>query len=215
MKRFQRFFGHSLTLTIPIVILSAHAARADILIFHDDESYLQAAGTVHIINFLEQPDGTPASDGVPITPSFNYDALGAHFAAGVGELTLAQDQDAGFVLRATVPEPGQTWIDAALMTPAFAVAVLYGDATTLSAYDVNGTLLGIAEPDNPGLGGPRHDEAGFLGIVSDVPIGSVRISRGSDHEEISAFLFTPVPEPATGLLLTCAVVLFRRRRQRR
>lgn len=211
MGRFMQPFTSRLILTMAMPVFSAHAARADLMVFHDDESYLQAAGTVHIINFLEQPDGSPAADGVPITANFNYDAFGAHFSAGAGALTLEENHDAGFVLRAAVSAPGQTWIDAALTAPATAVAILYGDATTLSAYDVNGVLLGVAEPDDHGFAAPRHDEAGFLGIVSDVPIGSVRIFGGGDHEQIAAFFFTPVPEPATALLL-CAVVQLHRRR---
>lgn len=184
-------------------------ATAAIQVFHSDEAYLNVAGTVHIINFNEQPNGSPALDGVPISPEFNYGNHGATFAAGMGSLTLASNLELGFVLRAEAALQINTWIDANLTTPATAVAILHGDATTLSVFDVYGTLLGIAEPDKQGLVVPRHDEAGFLGIVSDVPVGSIRVSRGAEHEEIAAFFFTPVPEPATALLLSTVVVMLR------
>lgn len=197
-----------------VSVIAVGSASASIQVFHTDEEYLLAAGTAHVINFVEQPDGLPSVDGVSITPDFNYGSAGARFAAGRGDLFLAADDQAGFVLRATVSSPEETWIDGELSTPSTAVAILYGDATTLSVFDIHGMLIGTAIPEESGFTLPRHDDEGFLGIVSDVPIASVRISRGLDHEEIAAFLYTPIPEPASSILIVIGMTVFHSARRK-
>ncbi len=181
----------------------AHQARAGIAVFHDDEAYLDAAGTVSIINFLEQPDGSPSADGVLITPDFNYESLGAKFLTPSGPLMLVEHEMADFSLMASTETGSRTWIDVAPTDRWSAVAIVFEEFTTLSAYDAHGNLLIEAQPDEPPE--RHHDGPLFLGIVSQTPIAAVRIDRGENVEEVLDLLFTPVPEPSTaaasGLIL--------------
>ncbi len=93
-------------------------------------------------------------------------------------------------------------IIADLVTPASAVGVFFPGHTTLSAFDLDGdpivSISGVAP---------------FVGIVSDVPISRVVGDRGSSGQIWQSFLFVPIPEPATLVLLLAAgaVTLARRR----
>lgn len=184
------------------------------VICYDDEAFLDAVGTVHLINFIDLPNGRPSYDGAEITHSFNYEGAGAFFNSPTGILSLQMREIGDFQLAAMAVPPERAWIDVRPTNPSRGVAILYEGQTTLSAYDDAGVLIAVAVPrDTVGL--PRHDghdHGGFLGIVSDVPIASVRVERGESFEAIHGFLFSPVPEPATvSALLLCAVLVRGRR----
>ena len=99
----------------------------------------------------------------------------------------------------------RNWIIAELVTPATALAVLFPGGTTVSIFDTEGQL--IASEPFPSL----HQ---FGGFVSDVPIGSAIVDRGIEGQSIESFLFTPIPEPATLLLLGFGGVIVLRHQRR-
>lgn len=199
-----------------VSLISASAVNGDAIICYDDSTYLDAAGTVHLINFIDLPDGRPSFDGAEITPDFNYGDSGALFSSPSDNLSLQMRAGGDFQLTATATPPERTWMDVRPTTPSIGVAILYDGETTLSAYDAAGVLIAVAVPrDMVGL--PRHeghDHGGFLGIVSDIPIASVRVDRGESFEAIHGFLYSPVPEPATVFALLLCGPLLRARRRR-
>lgn len=188
------------------------SANADLGIYYDDATYIEAAGTVHLINFLDLPDGTPSFHGAEITPAFNYGLSGATFSDPHGALSLVEREAGDFALTAHSVPPEFTWIDVDLSSSARGVAILFEGETTLSIFDELGGLIAVAASEHlPAL--PRHDghdHPGFMGIVSNIPIASVRIDRGESSEAILSFIFTPVPEPGTIVLLSMAILGLRR-----
>lgn len=197
-----------------LACLPATTIRASIVSYFDDSAYLEAAGTVHIINFADLPDGSPAYHDAAITDEWNYEAAGAHFGSP-GDLRLLLRETGDFALRTEVSAPQQAWIDIALTNPASAVAIFFDDQTTMSLFDVSGVLLAVIHPPVEPLQ-PRHENhPGFMGVVSGTPIGSLRVARGHYHEAIHGFLFTPVPEPASICLVAFAVGAALPKRKRR
>lgn len=176
--------------------------------FTDLDAFLAAAGDVHEIDFETLPDGTPSFSGALITPEFNYTDQGVTFSSPFPTLSV-EGSPGFFALGSQFPDTTQrNWIIANLVTPATAVGIFFPGDTTLSVYDGNDLLIGNVSLSGGGAGL-------FLGIVSDVPIFSAIEDRGASGETMESFLFTPVPEPATLLLVTAGVrVVLRRRRSR-
>jgi len=93
--------------------------------------------------------------------------------------------------------------------PALAVGLDLPGASTLRVYSLDHTL--IFDDLLPGSG------VNFFGIQSaEDPIGTIELDRGGDIESITRFVFVPVPEPATLVLLLAGgpVVMFHLRRSR-
>lgn len=198
----------------PLACLPSTTIRAGIVAYFDDSAYLEAAGTVHIINFADLPDGSPAYHDAVITDDWNYETAGGHFRSP-GGLRLVLRDTGDFALRTEVAAPDVAWIEIGLTTPSSAVAIFFEDHTTMSVFDTSGSLLALVHP--PGEPHqPRHEgHAGFMGVVSATPIGSIRLSRHQTHEAIHGFLFTPVPEPASICLITLGGIAALPKRKRR
>lgn len=163
-------------------------------------------GGLRLIDFETLPDGSPAFTGAQITPAFNYTPWGVTFSAPVEIPTITGPAgDRG--LRAFDPDSiVREWIQAELVRGTTAVGVDFGGGTTLYAYDA--TDAEIARVSFSASGSPW-----FLGIVSEVPIRRVRVDRGANFEEIGKFVFNPIPEPATGVLMALGVMAARQRRR--
>ena len=192
---------------ITFLLPFATALRAGPLTFTDLDAFLEAAGDVREIDFETLPDGSPSMDAVQITPEFNYTDQGVEFFSHVPELFITGSPISEFNLKAGQQGSGgpRNWIIAELVTPATALAVLFPGGTTVSIFDTEGQL--IASEPFPSL----HQ---FGGFVSDVPIGSAIVDRGIEGQSIESFLFTPIPEPATLLLLGFGGVIVLRHQRR-
>lgn len=148
--------------------------------------------------------------GTAITTSFNYDAQGVHFATPIGNPVIAGNTDFGFDLFAFVQFPQRTWIDIAFPTPVRAVGIFFPARTRLFVYDEKGSLLTWTHYEQSGVSGL------FLGVVSNTPIFSARVDRGSDREDIESFVWQTIPEPATVTpILIIGAVIYRRSMARR
>lgn len=198
-------------LCLPLVLILCSNSLASVQVFVDNYSgFHSAAGALQTIDFETLPNGTPTPlPNIPITSTFNYDAMGAHFSAPIGNL-LTQGSPGGpplrgFGLTSIVSFPQRTWITADLTTPSTAVGVHFGGNNTVFAYDALGNLL--ASP-NVFIGGPH-----FIGIISDVPISRVVSDSGGSIATITAFQFTPIPEPATLALGVLGFAALRSRRR--
>jgi hypothetical protein len=179
--------------------------------FTDIDEWRMAAagvgtGVVHEIDFETLPDGSPSFFGALITDEFNYTAQGVTFFPHALTLEIAGHEETGFGLFAGygtgVP---RNWIIGELVTPAAAIGVLFPGGTNISVFDQSGLLLGT---EHFGGNGPN-----FGGFVSQEAIGSVVIDRGSNIELLQSFLFTPIPEPATFLLMSAGVFCLIRRKK--
>ena len=146
-------------------------------------------------------------DAVQITPEFNYTDQGVDFFSHVPELFITGSAISGFSLKAGQQGSGgpRNWIIAELLTPAAAVGVLFPGGTNISIFDVSGALIAT---ELFGGNGPN-----FGGFLSDVPIGSVITDAGIETEIIDSFLFTPIPDPATLVLLAIGGAIMLRRRR--
>ncbi|MBU0718486.1 MAG: PEP-CTERM sorting domain-containing protein [Planctomycetes bacterium] len=182
---------------IAIVVFSfASAAQAgEVLTFLNDyEGFLEAAGEVQTIDFETLPDGSPSYAGADITPDFNYTSQGATFLSPVPVLEIRGNPVSGFGLTAdSYPSNERNWIIVDLDVPASAIGLFYPSVTTVSAFDAEGAL--IASETFGGLGSVFH------GIMSETPIASATIDRNTTSESIHSFYLTPIPEPASVLLL--------------
>ena len=184
-------------------------ARAGFVTYTDVDEFLAAAGTVQEIDFETLPDGSPSFSGALITPEFNYTDQGVTFSSPFPELFVA-GAPGFFSLGSEGPNPpGRNWIIADLVTPATAVGIFFPGDTTLSIFDVNEDLIGSAT-----FG--FHGGGLFLGIVSDVPIARAIEDRGDNGDIMESFLFAPIAEPTSLLLLGAGSVgvLARRRRKK-
>ncbi len=192
---------------VMVILLAATARAGPVTVFTDLDAFLEAAGDVQEIDFETLPDGSPSFSGALITPEFNYTDQGVFFSSAAPILQIAGNPISGFNLRAGTNESGgpRNWIIAELVVPATTVGVLFPGSTSLSVFDGQGELMagGVF-----GFGGQHQ----FGGFVSDVPIAFVVVDGGIEVQSIQSFLFTPIPEPATLLLLASgSVILFRRR----
>ncbi len=182
------------------VVLLAARSQAEVITFLDDfEGFLEAAGDVQVIDFETLPDGSPSVAGTLITPDFNYTDQGVTFTVPVPSLYIAGNEVNGFGLYAQEDEDTElTEIVSDLVTPASAVGVDFPGFTTLLAYDEQGELIASEY-----FGGPGGH---FIGLVSDTPIAYTVNTRYAPAEYLHAYYFTPVPEPASGLILACCAV---------
>ncbi len=186
--------AHAIVWGAVVGLTLSGTARAGYVTFTDVNKFRAAAGIIHEINFELLPDGSPSVDDTPITPEFNYTDQGVTFSSPFPELSVA-GEPGYFALDSQFAETtGRNWIIADLVTPATAVGIFVPGNTTLSVFDSDDLLIGSAS-----LGGTGGGL--FLGIVSDVPIARAIEDRGSSGEIMESFLFTPIPEPTTLLLL--------------
>ena len=165
----------------------------------DFEGFVKAAGPGLLeIDFETLPDGSPSEAGVEITKEFNYDGQGVFFSAPVPILEIAGNPVNGYSLDAfSEGQIDPTWIDAFLLTPASAVGVFFSGSTIFSAFDTDGDLI---VTDQFFGAGTDH----FIGFVSDVPIGFTMNNSDPGLEVIQSYVFVPVPEPGTAVLLALA-----------
>jgi hypothetical protein len=193
--------------TSTLVAMSAAVRAGPVTTFTDLEPFLEAAGDVHEIDFETLPDGSPSRDAVQITREFNYTDQGVDFFSHVPELFISGSPISAFNLIAGQQGSGgpRNWIIAELVVPATAVGVLFPGSTSLSVFDGQGELIagGVF-----GFGGQHQ----FGGFVPDVPIASVVVDGGIEVQSIHSFLFTPIPEPTTLLLVGCGAAILLRRR---
>lgn len=176
--------------------LSVAARAGPIDLFSDLDAFFDAAGDVHEIDFETLPDGSPSVVGTLITPEFNYTDQGVDFFSHAPELVIAGNPIGGFGLRARSDQSTgpPNWIIAELVEPATALGIAFPGSTTLILFDTDNQFMGNWHWGGGGIS--------FLGAISeDVPIGTAIVNRGTDGESIESFFFTPVPEPATALIL--------------
>jgi len=196
---------------VTAAVATAGRAEGGIAVFTDRNEFLAAVPRVREIDFETLPDGSPSVFETLITPDFNYTSEGVTFSSPEPFLAITGNAESGFNLRAGLFGSGgpRNWIIADLVEPAFAVGVLYPGGTILSAFEVgSGTLITqqlFAE------GGDNR----FGGIVSDRPIGSVILDRGLEVHAINSFFFSPIPEPASGVLLVLGALMLIRERASR
>jgi len=197
-----------LTLIALVALLSVATARADVLTFENDyDGFVEAAGSLSMIDFETLPDGEPSMAGVEITDEFNYDDQGVHFSSPFRYPLISGNDNTGFRL-ATFEDGEDTWIIASLVSPGLAVGAFFPGYTELCAFDGNGDEIACVQFSGAGDGF-------FVGIVSDDPIHSATFSEGGEIEVINSFVFTPVPEPGTIVLLASGGALTIRRRRSR
>jgi hypothetical protein len=150
---------------------------------------------LQFINFETLPNGQPSVSGTQITPSFNYTHLGVTFSAPVGTPTVAGSGPGQFGLQVLAfNPPAHTWLRADFVHPSLGAGIWFPGRTTLSAYDTADNL--IANITYGFSGGPW-----FMGIYSEIPIAYMIVDRGSNIEGINDFIFNPIPEPVSALLL--------------
>ena len=197
-----RVIGVSLTFGV----LAAPARAGPVQTFTDLDDFLAAAGDVREIDFETLPDGSPSYFGAEITPEFNYTDQGAIFSSPLPRLQISMSGGGDFVLTTVTPTSKRNWIIADFVTPAWAVGIVFPGGTTLSAFDAEDQLIGSIFGGGSGGG---H----FMGIVSDVPIASATGDRGSSGDIWQTFYSTPIPEPASLLLLASGVAVVLRPRR--
>lgn len=174
---------------------------------NDYDGFIAAAGNVHEIDFEKLPDGTPSIPNTPITPEFNYTNQGVTFSSPNPVLEIGWPLLGNYPLHANDPSYEDAWVVGELVTPATAVGISFPGHSTMAIYDTDGALV---ESMYFGAGGNFV----FLGVISDIPIGRVEATAGSEGEAIWSFWFTPVPEPGALMLVAVGggVVLLRRKR---
>ncbi len=194
---------------LAVVLGLPGAARAGFVTYTDEAAFRAAAGAVQEIDFETLPDGSPSVHGTLITPDFNYTDQGVTFSSPFPVLAVGGSPGFFGLASQIADTTARNWIIADLVTPATAVGIVFPGGTTLSFFDINDDLVGTASFIGAG-------SSFFLGVVSDTPIGAAIQDRGSSGESMDSFLFTPVPEPATLLLVAVGAlgVAIRRRGHR-
>ncbi len=190
------------------ILAAALPTKGGPIWFYDDyEGFVAAARVVQTIDFDTLPDGTSSFPRAEITPDFNYTDEGVTFSTPVPHLFLEGNDVSGYALGADAyPLSVRNWIVGELTVPAFAVGTFYPAYTMVSIYDSAGTLLGSEDYGGQGVL--------FLGVVSEVPIASVTLDRGTTFAVCNDFVFAPIPEPGTILLVGFgAMALLRARHQ--
>lgn len=185
---------------VGLLSVSVTALGGPVTVFTDLEAFRAAAGPLVEIDFTTLPDGSPAPLFVPVqvTPEFNYPDFGVTFSSHEPELLLMGHVQGGATLFAVSKSGIRNWIEADFEPPVYAVAVNTG--AVLSVFDLDSNLLA------------QSPSAGFIGFVSDTPIGLGMIDNNSNGAAITSILFQPVPEPATLLLLGAGAFFVARRR---
>ena len=174
--------------------------------------FFVAGDTGAIINFETLPNGNPSFGGANITPAFNYALQGALFSSPFPSLKVVGNTQIGFALEAYTGIPlAHNSISAELTNPERGVGVYVVGDTTLSVFDEQGFL--IASTSYFGVFGQRF----FLGVKSNIPIGSAVVDDGTNSIAIDDFtmIHVPVPEPAGATLLLLAAPILLRHSARR
>ena len=194
---------------VGILCLSITARAGPVTTFTDLDAFLEAAGDVREIDFETLPDGSPSFPNAEITPDFNYTDQGVEFFSPEPWLYTAGNPVSGFNLTAgNIHGSGgpRNWIIAEPVLPATAVGIVFPGGTVFSVFDTTGELIVRQAFGDGGLGL-------FAGFVSEIPIGFATVDRGIEGESIESFLFLPIPDPVTLVLVALgALVLPRRRR---
>jgi len=179
-------------------------ARAGPVVYTDLAAFQAAAGDVHEIDFETLPDGTPSYSGALITPEVNYGAEGVNFFSHEPHVQIIGNAIGGFGLLGGSggSEGPRNWLIAELFAPALAVGVIYPGTSYLALYSPNGSFLNEWVFGGSGIQ--------FLGVVSDVSIGTVVIDRRDNHASIESFFYTPVPEPGSLVLLLAGMLALAR-----
>lgn len=186
-----------------VVIQESYAGP---VIFNDYDSFRMAVGNVRVIDFETLPDGSFATGGESITPEFNYTNQGVTFGSPTGDPIIVGNTVSGFGLAADGYNQQQhTWITANLTQPTYALGFFGPGAEFLTFFDVEGTLLVEAVV-------PGNLADWFVGIVSEVPIGSAIADLGGTNAQIQATAVAVIPEPTTIVLLVLGSVAVVRKR---
>lgn len=196
----------SVIICVAITILCCSTAQAGVVTFTDYNAFLEAAGDVHVIDFETLPDGSPSVADTLITPDFNYTDQGVTFSSPFPELFIREQNEGEFALSAFhIESSARNWIIADLVTPASAIGIFFPGNTALTILDLNEQIIISIEGGGSGSGW-------FLGIVSDTPISSAIGDRGASFQSFESFVFSPIPEPGTMILLALGVfaILYRR-----
>ena len=194
---------------VTVILLASTARAGPVTTFTDIDAFLEAAGDVREIDFETLPDGTPSFSGALITAGSNYADQGAFFSPAAPILQIAGNPISGFNLRAGRDGSGgpRNWIIAELVEPALAVGILFPGSTRLSIFGAaNQELIATEQFGGGGLGL-------FGGFVSETPIGSVTMDTGNEAESIGSFLFVPIPDPVTLVLVALGALLLPRHRR--
>ncbi len=202
-----RVIGVSLTFGV----FAAPARAEPVQTFTDLDDFLAAAGDVREIDFETLPDGGPSVNFTEITPGFKYTDQGATFSSPLPQLILNVSGGGDFTLTTLNDTSTRNWLIADFVPAVWAVGIVFPGGTTLSAFDAEDQLIGSIFG---GASGGGH----FLGIVTDVPIARATGDRGNSGDRWQSFYFTPIPEPATLLLLgsgAFALVVRKTNRRRR
>lgn len=178
------------------------SARGGPVLFTDEAAFRAGVGDVQEIDFETFPDGTPSFARAVITPEFNYTAQGVEFFSYASDLFIVGNPldfglNAGSLEMSTGP---RTWLIADPVHPTIAVGFDLPGDSTLRVYSEDDRLILEAPVGTSGLN--------FIGVHStDVPIARNELDRGLNIESISRFVFAPVPEPATLVLLLAGAAL--------
>lgn len=211
MRRHALVFAVALTGAMPGVAVGASCTFSPIICaFTNEREFVNWAslfpGGLRLIDFERLPDGAPSYSGAQITANFNYTEQGVSFSAPFGPLTIGGTLGSYDLRAFDSDQLVREWIDASILRPTAAVGIHFGGGTTLYAADVTGAEIARVSFSAPG--GPW-----FLGIVSQIPIATARVDRGSNSEAIGTFIFNPTPEPMTGALLALGAMAARQRRR--
>lgn len=145
-----------------------------------------------------------------IYATLGYTEQGVEFFAGGPQLFISGSAPGFSLCACPFPQSTgpRTWIIAEQVVPASAIGIFSSGRTTVSIFDVHNQAIGAWEAGGSG--------GFFFAVIStDELIGRVTIDRGRDVETIGSFFFTPIPEPAAGIILGAATLALAARRRRR